>query len=388
MRSDGSEIPYPIAFDVYQIFKQISQEVHAIQSQESGQGKQSTVTLMGSRIQQESRMFPSKYQNDADRVFHALASLTLSKSNHDKSLITSNSFGDYLQLPGSGIQVPLGHFGEINTIYQALPKDSIIFNKTVNKIRWGGVADVFPRAVVICEDGDSFEADYVIITIPLGVLKALADTLFCPGLPSRKLNAVLKIPMGFSNKVFLEFTEPFWKWKKDFKKITYEPKNMLCKEGWLKGVTSMEPFRGSSHVICVTVAGLHAQCMEILPDQDIVCGVMSLLKESSPKKNIPEPVQVKRTSWSSDPNFYGSHSCMEPKVSSKDFYDLAAPLPEQSELCDPVLLFAGEATCPIQFGTVRGAKNSGIREAERLLQIIRLQNEQQQGQIQKIGCGF
>ena len=47
-----------------------------------------------------------------------------------------------------------------------------------------------------------------------------------------------------------------------------------------------------------------------------------------------------------------------------DFESLAAPLPSPA---DPRLLFAGEATCGAAFGTLLGARLSGVREADRVM---------------------
>jgi len=37
----------------------------------------------------------------------------------------------------------------------------------------------------------------------------------------------------------------------------------------------------------------------------------------------------------------------------------------------PILLFAGEATIPGHYSTVHGARLSGIREAERIIQLTK-----------------
>lgn len=56
----------------------------------------------------------------------------------------------------------------------ALPEGTVLLNKPVKTIQWqgsfcekGDVARKFPVRVE-CEDGDSFLADHVIITVPLG----------------------------------------------------------------------------------------------------------------------------------------------------------------------------------------------------------------------------
>lgn len=52
-------------------------------------------------------------------------------------------------------------------------------------------------------------------------------------------------------------------------------------------------------------------------------------------------------------------------------FDLGAPTPGDCDGEAPVILFAGEATCPAHYGTVHGARLSGIREAERIIQLTK-----------------
>lgn len=369
LRSDGSSIPFPVTYEVYNLFKEIWDEANIIE--ESGESRENKIKYISSRIEQEVRAFPQNFKIDAERVFHGLVCAAVIKSNHDNSFITTNNLGTFIQLPGSELQVPLGHFGEINTLYESLPKDNVKFGKSVIKIKWGGISSVFPKAVVICEGGNTYDADFVIITLPIGVLKSLCDSLFCPDLPISKLDAIVKIPKQHANKIFLQFSQPFWMWDKYLK---FDPKSMQCRDGWIKGLDSIEPIQGSNHVMCLTVKGQEAQNMESISDKEVVCDIVTLFKQLT-NNNVPDVVSMKRTSWSCNPQFLGAHSCMDCSVTFNDFFYLASPLPEYSEYSYPVLLFAGEATCPVHYGTVSGAKASGIREADRLIQLVRLQEE-------------
>ena len=54
-----------------------------------------------------------------------------------------------------------------------------------------------------------FEADAVVVTLPLGVLKADAVT-FDPPLPERKRQAIARLGMGSLTKVILSFDVAFW----------------------------------------------------------------------------------------------------------------------------------------------------------------------------------
>lgn len=44
---------------------------------------------------------------------------------------------------------------------------------------------------------------------------------------------------------------------------------------------------------------------------------------------------------------------------------------DSCESVPPILLFAGEATIPGHYSTVHGARLSGIREAERIIQLTK-----------------
>lgn len=85
---------------------------------------------------------------------------------------------------------------------------------------------------VLCEDGTKHNADHLIITVSLGVLKeklvALTirienqyriykninffrqESMFSPQLPEIKQNAINGIGFGTVDKIFLMFSEPFW----------------------------------------------------------------------------------------------------------------------------------------------------------------------------------
>lgn len=54
------------------------------------------------------------------------------------------------------------------------------------------------------------EAEHVIITIPLGVLKRRHKTLFVPPLPERKVSAIRNLAMASMNKVFLTYNHQWW----------------------------------------------------------------------------------------------------------------------------------------------------------------------------------
>lgn len=67
---------------------------------------------------------------------------------------------------------------------------------------------------VKCSDGSEYQADHVIVSVPLGVLKHNYTTLFTPKIPNIKKNAIEGISFGTVGKIYLEFDKPWWpeKW--------------------------------------------------------------------------------------------------------------------------------------------------------------------------------
>ena len=99
---------------------------------------------------------------------------------------------------------------------------SVIVEKLVDLI--GDRADILTNTEVVlidwtnddnvvkvhCDNCRVFEADYVIVTVSLGVLKQHHKTLFSPQLPEEKVSAVDSMAFGSISKIFLGFDEAFW----------------------------------------------------------------------------------------------------------------------------------------------------------------------------------
>jgi spermine oxidase len=71
------------------------------------------------------------------------------------------------------------------------------FKAEVTKIKWDNLSGENKNKVVVeCSDGSVYVANHVILTMSLGVLKERGESMFQPGLPAQKLNAI-----KVSNKV-------------------------------------------------------------------------------------------------------------------------------------------------------------------------------------------
>ncbi len=106
-----------------------------------------------------------------------------------------------------------------------------MFNKTVTNIDWRHTKD--PAVTITCSDGTILDADHVIVTVSLGVLKERHLQMFNPSLPSKKVAAIEGLVLGTVDKIYLEFEKPFWE-------KGWEGFSLLWNESELSKIRQME----------------------------------------------------------------------------------------------------------------------------------------------------
>ena len=244
-------------------------------------------------------------------------------------------FSSESQLKGPDVLFPGGY----TQLSQYLAKGLDIKQGTeVHRISYGG-ADVR-----IETSAGTVTADRVIVTVPLGVLKA-DKIAFDPPLDDAKRDAIERLGFGLLNKVVLTFDEPFWPAAKPMVGLVgvNQPVTDLVNGLLFAGTPLLVGLRG----------GEAAWSREKLSDEEAVAELITAL-------DAPQPTGSIVTRWGSDPFALGSYSFLAVGSSPDDMHALAEPAGER-------LMFAGEATNPEFFGTVHGAYLSGVREAERIL---------------------
>ncbi|XP_052748436.1 spermine oxidase-like [Galleria mellonella] len=252
-----------------------------------------------------------------------------------------------------------------------LPTLDIELKKEVTKITWS--QDPTKKVEVRCKDGSTYTADNVIITVSLGVLKERHETLFLPHLNEEKTTAIDKMSIGVVGKIVLLYSEKWWPQSNAFGFIwTLEEEQKLPDEDkWLYNVTNASETMGNTNSLVFWSCGNTAKLIETLPDDLVKRKVTELLRKFiGPHINttIPEPVAMLRTYWHTNPYTRGTYTydnLLTPQYPTARS-DLAEPITDSSG--NPRILFAGEATNSIHFGTVHGASETGFREATRLLQ--------------------
>ncbi|MDX1928004.1 MAG: FAD-dependent oxidoreductase [Pirellulaceae bacterium] len=216
----------------------------------------------------------------------------------------------------------------------------------VSEIHWQG------KPVRVVTNKALYTADKVLVTLPLGVLKA-GRVSFRPQLPNTTKKAISALEMGVLNKCYLKFTESFWPGAVDW--LEYIPDKHGEWTEWvsLKRTTGQPILLGFN-------AGARGRDIEAWTDQQIVASAMQALRTMFGKQ-IPEPLDYQITRWASDPLAGGSYSFNPVGATPKSREQLAEPL-------DNTLYFAGEATERDYFGTAHGAYLSGVRAANEIME--------------------
>ncbi|XVF18973.1 hypothetical protein REPUB_Repub11eG0070500 [Reevesia pubescens] len=253
--------------------------------------------------------------------------------------------GDHCFLAG-------GNWRLIKALCDGIP---IIYGKTVDAIRYGN------EGVEVVAGDQAFQADMVLCTVPLGVLKR-RTIRFEPELPQRKLAAIERLGFGLLNKVAMLFPHVFWGEDLD----TFGCLNDTSdNRGEFFLFYSYHTVSGGP-VLIALVAGEAAQTFERTNPTLLLHRVLSKLRGIYGPKgvDVPDPIQTICTRWGNDPLSYGSYSHVRVQSSGGD-YDILA------ETVGNRLFFAGEATTRQYPATMHGAYLSGLREASRILRATR-----------------
>ena len=224
---------------------------------------------------------------------------------------------------------------------------NIQLNQRVSKV------DYSDTKVKITHNGLTSESEYVIVTVPLGVLKN--DSIqFIPSLPTAKQNAIQKVGMNCVNKFLLTWDSAFWD---DAQYISYTPE-IQDKFNYFLNVKKIHPTVNALMTFAYADYGRQTESMS---DSQIIDEIMSHLRDIY-GSTIPNPTHLLRTKWHTNENSFGSYSFTAVGTKMQHFDVLA------EEISDKVF-FAGEHTNVDYYSTVHGAYLSGIREANKIIDL-------------------
>lgn len=251
-----------------------------------------------------------------------------------KHCLLKKGYSEVLRELAKGINVQLG---QVVTEIQ--------YGEDEEDLRMGGKS----KPAKVFTAGQTYEAEIVLVTIPLGLLKE-KRLRFDPPLPSWKQQAVERLGFGNLNKVGLLFPYVFWDDTVDYFGCVPE-KSEDRGESFL--FNNLHRCMGQP-ILLALVAGSAAIVHEHRPDAEIVQRTMAILKRAYPR--APSPLKAVVTRWGTDKYARGSYSYIAVGSTGSDYDLLARPVSRR-------LFFAGEATQRDHPATVAGAFISGLRQA-------------------------
>lgn len=220
-------------------------------------------------------------------------------------------------------------------------------NQKVSQVDYSG------DKVKVTHNGMVSEADYVLVTVPLGVLKNNVIA-FSPALPAAKQTAIQKVGMNCVNKFLLTWDSAFWD---DVQYLSYTPE-VSDKFNYFVNVKKFHP---SVNALMTFAYADYGRQTESMSDSQVTSAIMAHLKDMY-GNSIPDPVQLLRTRWSSNEFTFGAYSFPAVGTEMQHFEDLA-------EAVNDKVFFAGEHTEVDYFSTAHGAYLSGLREADKIIDL-------------------
>ena len=227
----------------------------------------------------------------------------------------------------------------------------IQLNSAVKEV---GEKDIMVTARVA--DGGVYEAEKIIVTVPLPVIK---DINFTPAIPE-KLEAVSKIGYGGVIKILMKFKSRWWvnAFGKDFSEMDFMFSNEKVHTWWTQ-------YPNLTPVLTGWIAGLKSEKFAHSSEEEIInAGIESLANIFKVEKDFvkKEFIHAKIANWPADPYAKGAYSYWTPESNAA-----------QKELLKPIdnkIFFAGEALCEgKETAMVEGALASGLETANNILNL-------------------
>ncbi len=229
------------------------------------------------------------------------------------------------------------------------------FASIVGKVQYNKIVKVIDYSEnlvnVNTQDGQTFQANKVILTVPLTILKANLIN-FYPPLPKEKELAIQKIGMGAGLKVILKFKQPFWG------ENTNSIFGQLVPEYWVASYQRSE----KEYLLTALINGVNAEFLSHQGEEAIISilnELDNLFGEGVASTNLEKSYLM---DWTKEPFVRGTYS-----------FDKVGIGNSRQVLAEPVegkLFFAGEATCTNgHHASIHGAMESAERAVKEILEV-------------------
>lgn len=170
--------------------------------------------------------------------------------------LSAKAWGKY-SFEGENSQAHINYLHGYSTVIEklcnTLPKKTLEFNKEVVSVQWS------ENGVKVCTmDNIEYNADYVIVTVSLGVLKKNYKNWFKPSLPKNVTQAIEDMGFATINKIFLQFEEAWWNDNEGFQFVWFDAESK-CKpdEVSIKFINFIFKFFNSDYMNIVKIINLN-----------------------------------------------------------------------------------------------------------------------------------
>ncbi|KAF7824581.1 polyamine oxidase 1-like [Senna tora] len=224
---------------------------------------------------------------------------------------------------------------------------------------------------VVTEDGCIYEADYLILSVSIGVLQS--DLIaFNPPLPRWKSEAIEKLDLIVYTKIFLKFPYKFWPSgpEKEFFIYAHD------RRGYYTFWQNMENAYPDSNILVVTLTNEESKRVEAQSDTETLKEAMEVLRDMF-GPDIPNAIDILVPRWWNNRLQRGSYSNY-PIVSNnlQLLQNIKAPVDR--------IFFTGEHTSERFNGYVHGAYLAGIDTSKSLLEEMNREIKERKSESQSL----
>ena len=246
---------------------------------------------------------------------------------------------------GDDVIITSGYDKIIKILAQHL---DIRINSPVRSVSYG-----YSDHVTVETKGETFTSDYVICSVPLGVLKNDSIT-FSPNLPPYMKTSINKVGFGTVTKLAIKFTSQFW--DSDVQYYGTVNENTGRWPLWLNYKTFSD-----ENILMGFCFGDYALTADRMSDQELLNDALEVINNIW-EDDVTDVQAILRTSWLKDPFSLGAYSFPASQNTEEDFENLFEPQNER-------LFFCGEHTNLLYLATTHGALMSGIRVANQIIDL-------------------
>ena len=270
--------------------------------------------------------------------------------------------------------IPYSIFQEIRVDSNDSKMSMFKFNYVVESMEYDECDGVIQ---ITCENGETVYADFVVLTIPIEVLKVFVlNDQIKPKLSDHKVKSINKFCLGQITKLFVKFVKPI---HQEIKYIRFYPSYKCYDE--VRDSCNLSKSQNYSKIYCLDrihnsewwLVWLDADLTNELKNNKSEVFVKTLFDSLSEIYELDLEVDLKEfyvSDWTTSRFYGGSYSYLPVGATELDIENLLEPVFYDN---GTALLFSGEMSQPKFYSTTHGAYSSGIREAERIIKVLNLQ---------------